>query len=157
MFFHLGIPIFVSVINTGHLVASSGPSLHLHVDIKMWLNSSERSCLASHLAACAGMINVANHLLTPGGQTFALSPITLLLPAVFSLPLFPVDSLYLAQAVVFLLNTACPPTDTKQRSYALSLFAVKCEIFSPLPDLSFQKYLLFGLVASEVHLCWDCD
>lgn len=99
MFFHLGIPIFVFVINTGHLAASSRPSFGL------WhRNAERRSCLASHLAACVGMINVTNHLLTPRGQAFALSPITLLLPAVFSLPLYPVDSLYLAQAVV------SPPT-----------------------------------------------
>ncbi len=131
MFFHLGIPIFVSVINTGHLVASSEPSLHLDFDIKMWLNSSETSCLASHLAACIGMINVTNHLLTLRGQAFALSPITLLRPAVFSLPLFPLDSLYLAQGIVLLSSTACPPTDTRLHIYALSLFAVKGEIFSP--------------------------
>lgn len=152
MFFHLGIPTFVSVINTGHLVASSGPSFHLDFDIEMWPNSSERSCLASHLAACIGMINVTNHLLTPRGQAFSLSPITLLLPAVYFLPLFPVDSLYLAQAVVFVSNSYQIPGNT-----IMHLFAVKHEIFFLLPDLSFQKYLLYGLVASEIHLYCECD
>lgn len=152
MFFHLGIPIFVSVINTGHLVASSGPSLHLDFDIEMWMNSSEGSCLASLLAARVGMINVTNHLLTPRGQAFALSPITLCLPAVFPPPLFPLDSLYLAQALVFLSST-----DTRQHKYALSLFAVKCEIFFPLFLYRPKKNLLFGLVASEIHSCCECD
>lgn len=101
MFFHLGIPTFVSVINTGHLVASSRCSPHLDFDIKIWLNSSERSCQASHLAECVGMINVTNHLLTPRGQAFGLWPITLLHPAVFSLPLFSVETLYFALALVF--------------------------------------------------------
>lgn len=120
MFFHLGIPTFVLVINTWHLVASSRPCLHLDFDIEMRLNSSERSCLASHLAASVGMINVTNHLLTPGGQTFGLSPITLLLPAVFSLPLFPLGKAFiLLRQYFFLPNTACSPTDTRQHNYAL--------------------------------------
>ena len=146
MFFHLGIPIFVSVINTGHLVASSGPSLHLDFDIEMWLNSSEWSSLASHLAACLGMINVTNHLLTPRGQAFALLPITLLLPAVFSL--YPVDSLYLVQAIF------CPPTDTRQHNYAVSWFAVKCEIPPPFP-IYLSKNICY--VASEINVCSECD
>lgn len=152
MFFHLGIPIFVSVINTGHLVASSGSSLHLDFDIEMWMNSSEGSCLASLLAARVGMINVTNHLLTPRGQAFALSPITLRLPAVFPLPPFPLDSLYLAQALVFLSNT-----DTRQHKYAL--FLVRSQVWDFLPpfSLSSRKNLLFGLVASEIHLCCECD
>lgn len=43
----------------------------------MLLNSLERSFLGSHSAPFVGLINVTNHLLTPRGQAFALSPITL--------------------------------------------------------------------------------
>lgn len=96
MFFHLGIPTFVSVINTGHLVEHSRGCLHGDFDVKMWLDSwsffSQRGCQTSHWAACVGMINVTNHLLTRGGQSFGLSVITLLVPAVFSPPLLPVDT-----------------------------------------------------------------
>lgn len=133
MFFHLGIPVFVSVINTWHLVACSGPSLHLDFDIKMCPSPVGRSFLASHLAACIGMINVTNHLLTQKGQAFALLPITLLLPAVFFLPLYNVESLYLAQAIVSSLNAACPSADTCLQSNVR---------ISPLLDLSLPIYLL---------------
>lgn len=117
-----GIPTFVSVINTGHLVASSGLSLRLDFDIKTWLSSSERSCLASHLAARVGMINVANHLLTPRGRAFAPwthhpPPSRCLLSA--SAP--PVDSLYFAKAVAQI------PGGTIMHSFAV----VKYENYFP--------------------------
>lgn len=117
MFFHLGFPTFVSVINAEHLVDHSRPCLHVDFDIKMRLNSSERGCLASHWAACVGMINVTNHLLTRGGQSFGLLPITLLVPAVFSLPLFPVDAFI--SPGNFLPNLSCPPADIRQHNYVL--------------------------------------
>lgn len=80
----------------GHLAASSElrRRRRLDFDIEIQLNSSERSCPASPLALCAGMINVTNHLLTPRGQDFGLWPITLLHPAVFSQPLFSVEGLH---------------------------------------------------------------
>lgn len=125
-----------------------GPGFIFDFDNEMWLRE------ALHLASCVGMMNVTNHLLTPKGQAFALSPITLLPPAaVFSLPLYPVDCLYLVEAVVVSLVHQQIPRYTTMHFPCLQS---SVRLF-PLPHLSFQKYLLFGHVPSEIHLCCECD
>lgn len=156
MFFHLGIPIFVSVINTGHLVASSGPSLHLDFDIEMWLNSSERSCMASHLAACVGMINVTNHLFDP--KRSSLWPVAHHPPISCWLHSAPAPWI----AFILLSQQFFSPTLLVHQQITggttMHFPCLQSSVrFFHLPDLSFQKYLLFGLVASEIHLCCECD
>lgn len=146
MFFHLGSPGFVSVINTGHLVASS--ELHCTWTLKC---EEEKLPGFSFSSSCVSMINVTYHLLTPRGQAFAPSPIILLLPAVFWLPLNPMDSLYLLGQHFFSPALLDRHTDTRQLDVSLFLFSVKCEMFSSSRFI-FPELSIIHPVASEIRL-----
>lgn len=136
-------PLKDSNICVRHKHGASGCQSCTQPSFRLWQRfwDLQREALASYLAASVGMINVTNHLLTLRGQAFSLSPP--LPPAVFYLPLHPVDQLYLVQTIL------CPlqiPGNTTMHFPCLQS-SVR------LTDLSFWKYLLCCLWNSFICYC----
>lgn len=140
MFFHLGIPGFVSVINTGHLVASSVSFIGVRA------LKCEEEKLPGFSFSSLGKYDKC-YLSPIDPMRSSLCPVTHHPPPSRCLLVAP-ETLWIAficSGNIFLSNTAWPPYRYQGNTaihFPCLQSSVRC---FPPPDLSFQRYLLFVL------------